>query len=395
MDIGLGLIPSLGLIFLVGLWFGKMSEWVGLPSLVGLIFGGILLGKSGFDLLGGEIGGISSELRQIALVLILLKAGLTLQWERLRKVGRSAFFLAFMPASFEILASVIFAPIFFGFTMLEGALLGAVLSAVSPAVVVPRMTSFMERGMGKERAVPEIVLAGASLDDVFVVVLFSSFLSMVSGGDFSVGLLAEIPCSIIFGILVGVLCGKLLSKGEWFLKSGLEQQILCLFGLSCVFFGLEELFFFSPLLAVMALGLSLDMGDKSKLASGFTSLWKGAEVLLFVLVGAEVDVLLALDLGLIGVVLLVIGLGFRSFGVCLATFGSKLRKKEQVFVWMSYLPKATVQAGIGGIPLAMGLSCGEVILTMAVLAILLTAPLGAYLIDRFGSVLLEDDILEV
>lgn len=385
----LDLLPSLGLIFLLGLLFGKISEKIGLPSLVGLIFTGILLGNSGFSLLGDKINSISSELRQIALVMILLKAGLTLEWSRLKKVGRSAFFLAFLPASFEMFGCILLAPLLFGLTLVESALLGCVLAAVSPAVVVPRMTSFIERGIGSEKQVPELVLAGASLDDVFVVVLFSSFLSLTSGGAFTVSALAEIPISIFTGLFVGIGTGKLLSQGTFFLKLNLEQQILILFGLSCVFFGLEELFYFSPLLAVMSLGLSLTLEDKKPLASGFTSLWKGAEILLFVLVGAEVNLQVGLEYALLGVGLLAFGLTFRSVGVILATSGVKLSKKERVFAIISYLPKATVQAAIGGIPLAMGLDCGTLILTLAVLAILLTAPLGAFLIDGFGEKLLE------
>lgn len=387
----MALIPSLGLIFLSGLFLGKCAEKLGFPSLVGMILAGMLLAMGGESLLGEEITLISSELRKIALIMILLKAGLTLKWERLQTVGKPAFLMSFLPATMEILACILLAPKLFSLTLLESALLGSVLAAVSPAVVVPRMVSFMDRGIGEGKNMPELILAGASLDDVFVMVLFSAFLSLVEGGVFSASVLLEIPLSMVTGLGLGVFSGKLLSKLSFFQGCTLEQQIILLFGLSCGFFGLETLLPVSGLLAVMALGLSLEFQKKMLVADGFTSLWKAAEVLLFVLVGAEVDIRHGFTVGISGLLLLLCSLLFRCVGVYFATSSPQLGKNERRFAMISYLPKATVQAGIGGIPFAMGLPCGELILTMAVLAILCTAPVGAFLIDRYGETLLEMD----
>lgn len=384
----MALLPSLGMIFLLGLLLGKASEKMGLPPLVGMMLAGVLLGDSVFGLLGEEIKGISPELRQMALILILLKAGLTLQWDRLKTVGRSAFLLSFLPATCEILACTFLAPLIFPVTTMEAALMGCVLAAVSPAVVVPRMVSYMERGIGRESKMPETVLAGASLDDVLVMVLFSAMLSLVQQGSFATSTLMEIPLSILLGVGCGGLCGKMLSTKQ-FDHLVKEHQIVTLFAVSCGFYGLEHYLPLSPLLAVMTLGLTLHLPDKVPLANGVTSLWKGAEILLFVLVGSQVSIEASGEFGLMAVVLLLFGLICRSVGVILATSGGKITKKQRLFAVISYLPKATVQAGIGAIPLAMGLSCGELILTVAVLAILITAPLGAFLIDRFGESLLE------
>lgn len=384
----MALLPSLGLVLLLGLCFGTLAQKCKLPPLVGLIFTGILLGSSGLSLLGTEIQQLSGDLRKIALVIILLKAGLTLQWQRLKTVGTPALLLAFLPATFEILGITLFAPLLLGISTIEAMLLGTVLAAVSPAVVVPRMVSYMECGTGAKGKMPEIVLAGASLDDVLVMVLFSACLSFVEVGSFQFSLLLDIPLSIVSGLLIGVGCGKLLSKHPYFVAQTLELQLIVLLGFSFGFFGLEHVFPFSALLAIMALGLSLTLPDKTPLAQGCTALWKGAEILLFVLVGAEVQLGSALELGAIALVLLLLGLSIRSVGTFLST--ATKTKKQRLFAVISYLPKATVQAGIGGIPLALGLDCGQLILTMAVLAILITAPLGAYLIDRYGEGLLEE-----
>lgn len=385
----LELLPSLAVIFLLGLSMGKVSEKLGLPPLVGMMGAGMLLGDSGFGLLGEEIKGISPELRQMALILILLKAGLTLQWDRLKTVGRPAFLLSFLPATCEILACTFFAPLVFPVSTVEAALMGCVLAAVSPAVVVPRMVSYMERGLGQKSKLPETILAGASLDDVLVMVLFSAMLSLAQQGSFAMSTLMEIPLSIVLGILCGGACGKVLST-TFFQTLAKEHQIVTLFALSCSFYGLEHYLPLSPLLAVMALGLTLHLPDKTPLANGVTSLWKGAEILLFVLVGSQVNIQASGEFGLMAVVVLCFGLMCRSVGVAFATSGGKLSQKQRLFAVISYLPKATVQAGIGAIPLSVGLACGELILTVAVLAILITAPLGAFLIDRFGEKLLEE-----
>lgn len=382
------LLASLGILFLIGLLLGKCAEKLGLPPLVGYLFTGIFLSP----LLGEELRQISPSLRKIALVMILLKAGLTLAVDRLKKVGRPAVLLSFLPALCEILACTLIAPLLFPLNTLEAMLLGTVLAAVSPAVVVPRMVSFMERGLGRKRQVPELVLAGASLDDVFVMVLFTCCLDMVAEGVFSWISLLNLPISVVLGLGVGCLLGKTLSKWKFFLNLATEAQILFLLGCSFLLVSLEEHLPFSGLLAVMTLALNLKIGEKKHLSDGFTSLWKGAEVMLFALVGAEVAVEYALQAGVMAVVLVIFGLIFRSFGSYFATFGTELTGNERKFVVISYLPKATVQAGIGGIPLAMGLDCGELLLTLSVLAILLTAPFGAWLMDRYGAKLLEESV---
>lgn len=384
----MSLLPSLGFVLLLGLVLGRVAERCGLPSLVGYLISGILLGQSGFQLLSGDLLDISSELRQIALVMILLKAGLTLQWDRLKKVGKPAFFLSFLPASMEILSCIIIAPLFFPLNFWEAALLGSVLAAVSPAVVVPRMVDYLERGIGAKGQAPEIVLAGASLDDVFVIVLFTSLLSLVGGGELTLGLMMELPISIGLALVLGVLLGKTLTKWRFFQQSSQEQKILLLLGISFFLLGLEKLIPLSALLTIMILALCLE--KDSKLSADFTSLWKGAELLLFVLVGAEVEVAYAMEAGVFTLVVLLIGLVFRGVGVFFSTSVAKLSKKESLFVVISYLPKATVQAGIGGIPLAMGLDCGALVLTFAVVAIFVTAPLGAWLLDRYGERLLTE-----
>lgn len=385
----LAFLPSLGLIFLLGLVLGAVAERVSLPPLVGYLVGGILLGESGFAFLSPDLLAISGELREIALVMILIKAGLTLQWDRLKTVGKPAIFLAFLPATLEILSCMVIAPLFFPLSTLEAALVGAVLAAVSPAVVVPRMVGFLERGMGGKGKAPEIVLAGASLDDVFVIVLFTSLLSLVEGATFSLATLLELPLSIGFAVVIGVLLGKFLSKWRFFQDSGQEAKILLLLGISFGLLGLEQVVPLSALLTIMIFAMCLE--QDSKLSGDFTSLWKGAELLLFSLVGAEVAVGHALSAGGMTLVVLVIGLFFRGIGVYCATAVGGLSPKEKLFVTISYLPKATVQAGIGGIPLAMGLACGELVLTFAVVAIFATAPLGAWLIDRYGAALLTED----
>ncbi len=386
------LLPSLALVFLLGLILGRIAEKYGLPALVGYLLSGILLGTGGFSLLSQELLDISAELRKIALVMILLKAGLTLEFHRLKQVGKPAFLLAFLPATMEILSCILVAPLFFDLNFWESALLGSVLAAVSPAVVVPRMVSYLERGIGQNHQAPEIVLAGASLDDVFVIVLFTTLVSVVDGGVFQLSMLMEMPISILSALILGVFLGKFLSKWNFYRQSSLEQKILLLLGLSFALLGLEEFLPLSALLTIMIMAMCLE--KDSKLSADFTSLWKGAELLLFVLVGAEVQVEYLLFAGGFALIVLGIGLIFRGFGVFLSTSVANLSKKEKLFVTISYLPKATVQAGIGGIPLAMGLPCGELLLTFAVLSIFVTAPLGAFLLDKYGETLLKEGELE-
>lgn len=381
----LSLVPSLGLVILLGMVGGTLVKGIRMPPLVGYLLAGILLGQS--HLLGESLLDISSGLRQIALMMILLKAGLTLQWSRLKTVGKPALLMAFLPASFEIASCLVFAPLFFNITLLEAGVLGAVLAAVSPAVVVPRMVAYLERGEGSDSKAPEIVLAGASLDDVFVIVLFTSLVSLATGEGLTLATVLHLPLSFLTSLLLGGLLGKSLGKWKGFTKGSVEEKILLLLGIAFLLLALEEWIPFSALLCVMVFALCLEQDPL--LSASLTSLWKGAELLLFVLVGVILPVDAVGGIGVMGMVLLFLGLFFRCVGVYFASLGGRMERNQRIFLMMSYLPKATVQAGIGGIPLAMGLDCGELVLTMAVLSIFATAPLGAWLIDQFGSMLLS------
>lgn len=381
------LISSFALVILLGLGCGRLMEGVKLPSLLGYLGCGLLLGRSGFDLLGAELLALSPDLRQIALILILLKAGFSLSFASLKKVGRPVLLLSFLPASLEILSCVLLSPLLFSISWEEGFLMGTILSAVSPAVVVPRMVAYLEKD--KNSVPPAMVLAGASLDDIFVVVLFGSALALVTGGESPVMLLGQLPLMVVFSGVVGWILGGIIAKWQGFYRLGGEQRILLLLGLSFALVGLEEVLPLSPLLCILILALRLQ--EDEKMSADLQSLWKGAELFLFVLLAAEVEISYALTAGGAGLILLVIGLFWRNFGVKLALCASGLGKKEKQFVSLSYLPKATVQAGIGGVPLALGLDCGILVLTMAVLSILVTAPLGACLLDRYGEKLLEHE----
>lgn len=383
------LLLSLGLLLFLGVIFGGIAQKICLPALVGYLFVGIFLGKSGVNWLAPSLLEQSGALRQLALILILLKAGLSLDVRRLVAVGRPALLMSCLPACFEVGAVTLLAPLFFPVTRLEAALLGAVLAAVSPAVVVPRMSKMIEESRGKGHKVPEIVLAGASLDDVFVISLFTVLLAMTEGGEVSPGVLLEVPVAILSGIFVGILLAFTLKRLDFFQKLRPEGKILLLLALSAVMVGLapEIPVAFSPLLGVMCLAMGLGGQGMAPVKSGLNSLWVGGELLLFALVGAEIQVEYALEAGVSAVLLLLLGLSIRSFGVVLATAGTELTPKERLFCLISYLPKATVQAAIGGVPLAVGLDCGSLILTVAVVAILVTAPLGAYLMDRFCPLL--------
>lgn len=384
---------SVGLVFFLGILLGELARKLRLPPLVGYLLAGICLGTGGGGVLSPTLLEISSPLRQLALIIILLKAGLALDWRRLCQVGRPALWMACIPACFELGAVTLLAPLFFPLTLLEAALLGGVLAAVSPAVVVPRMVKFIEKGVGSAHKVPEIVLAGASLDDVFVIALFTALLSMVEGEGVVLSALWEVPFSILLGMIVGVGLGKVLKTLHCF--QGLKPQIkiLLLLSLSVLLVaGGEEIPLpYAPLLSVMTLGMTLRSPATEEVSHGLNGLWLGGEVLLFVLVGAEIQVEYAQLAGVSGVVLVLLALIPRSVGVLIATSGTELHPRERLFCVVSYLPKATVQAAIGGMPLALGLDCGPLILTVAVVAILVTAPLGAYLIDRYGEGLCHNE----
>lgn len=388
------MLTSLALIFLAGLAMAALCSLLRLPRIIGMLFTGILLGPYVLGLLDPSILAISADLRQMALIIILIKAGLSLDLGDLRRVGRPAVLMSFLPASFEILAYILFAPMLLGITRLEAAVMGAVLGAVSPAVVVPRMVRLMEEGRGTREGVPQLILAGASCDDVFVIVLFSAFTGMAQGGSVNLAEFVGIPVSICTGILLGLAVGWLLCRFfdlAWNRRLPVRgsMKVLIVLGISFLLVAaedwLEGILPLSGLLAVMSMACALRLWGVSsvtdRLSEKFGKLWIAAEVLLFVLVGAAVDIRYTLQAGAAAVVMILLALCVRAVGVLLALAGTRLDWKERLFCVIAYLPKATVQAAIGSVPLAMGLPCGALVLSVAVLAILITAPLGAIGID--------------
>ena len=382
------MLTSIALLWLLGMALGAAARKLHLPALVGMLLAGILLGPFGADLLSPALLSVSADLRRLALILILLRAGLSLDLGSLRRSGRSAVLLCFLPAACEVLGMVLLAPRLLGVSVLDAAILGAVVGAVSPAVIVPRMLDLMEAGYGTEQGIPQMVLAGASVDDVFVVVLFSSFTGMASGGRFSPAALAGVPVSILLGAALGLGLGGLLAR--FFARFPLRDsaKAILLLALSILLTALEDRLGsrvpFSGLLAVLGTGLGLyrrQPAAAQRLAAKFGRLWVAAEILLFALVGAQLNLEYAAASCRTAVLLVLGALCFRALGVLLCMAGGPLNPKERLFAVLAYLPKATVQAAIGGVPLAMGLSCGQVVLTVAVIAILLTAPLGAFAID--------------
>lgn len=398
------MLLSLALIFLVGMSVAAIVQKLGLPRIVGLLAAGIAIGPYALDLLDPSVLGISSELRQIALVVILIRAGLSLNLADLKKVGRPAVMLSFVPACAELLGYFCFAPLLFGIGHIEAALMGAVLSAVSPAVVVPRMIALIEEKRGTEKAIPQMILAGASCDDVFVIVLFSTFVTMAQGGEAEWIGLVNIPVSIVLGILLGCIVGVLMYMVLRFLEKQLDARravVLTLLILSAAFLlifaetALEKTVAVSGLLAVVAMACvlkgKLNENTRNALSEKFGGLWVAAEVILFVLVGAAVDVRYTLGAGLPALGMILIALIFRAAGVLLCLIRTRLTARERLFCVIAYLPKATVQAAIGSVPLSLGLPCGRLVLSVAVLAILITAPLGAIGIDRGAPKLLAGE----
>lgn len=385
------MLTSLSFIFLVGLAMGAICQKLKLPRIIGMLATGIVLGPYVLDLLDPSILSISSDLRKMALIIILLKAGLSLNLEDLKKVGRPAIMMAFVPATFELIGYLVFAPLILGITRVEAAVMGSVLAAVSPAVVVPRMVQLMENKYGTEKAIPQMIMAGASCDDIFVIVLFTTFLSMAQGGSADIKAFVNIPISIILGIILGAIVGYLLylffetayAKKHYVRNS---MKVIIVLGFSFLLIaiegGLEGKIAMSGLLAVVSMACVLRMKCTSfvskRLSEKFGKLWLAAEVILFVLVGAAVDIRYTLDAGLAAVAMIFAALIFRSFGVWLCTVKTSLTLKERAFCVIAYLPKATVQAAIGSVPFAAGLPCGKIVLSVAVMAIIITAPLGAF-----------------
>lgn len=392
------MLTSLAYIFLLGLSLGYIFNKLRLPALLGMLFTGIILGPYALNLLDPSILSISADLRQLALVIILTRAGLALDLDDLKKVGRPALLMCFVPACFEIAGMVLLAPSLLGISVLEAALMGTVIAAVSPAVIVPKMLFLMENKIGTKKSIPQLIMAGASVDDVFVIVLFTAFTGLLSGGEVSSASFLQIPIAIVTGLAAGILLGLVLSI--YFKRFHMRDsvKVLILLSISFLLVAMEKLLKgtlpVSGLLAVMGMSATLlkTYGLLAKrLSAKFNKLWVGAEILLFVLVGATVDIKYAVAAGFAAVLLIFGVMIFRLSGVYVSLLKTPLTKKERVFCMIAYMPKATVQAAIGSIPLALGLSCGKIVLTVAVLAILITAPLGAFGVDISYKKLLEQD----
>ena len=382
------MLLSISLILILGMFMGWICRKMKLPALLGMLITGIILGPYGLNLLDGSILGISAELRKIALIIILTRAGLGLDLSGLKKIGRPAVLMCFVPASFELLGMTLLAPKLMGASVLESAVMGAVLAAVSPAVVVPRMVKLMDEGYGVKEGIPQLILAGASVDDVYVIVLFSTFVGMMQGEGASILKFVNIPVSIFWGIAIGLLLGVLLAY--FFKKVHIRDtsKVLIILSISFLLVVIEDklttAITFSSLIAVMFIGIGLQKKREAvaeRLSVKYGKLWVAAEVFLFVLVGATVNIEYLGKIGAKAFVVIIGALIFRMFGVFVCLLGTSLQRKERLFAMMAYTPKATVQAAIGGIPLALGFACGDTVLTMAVLAIVLTAPLGAFAID--------------
>ena len=391
------MLLSISLILIFGIFMGWICQKIKLPSLLGMLITGIVLGPYGFNLLDDSILGISAELRKIALIIILTRAGLGLDLSGLKKIGRPAVLMCFVPASFELIGMILLAPKLMGLTVLEAAIMGAVLAAVSPAVVVPRMVKLMDEGYGVNEGIPQLILAGASVDDVYVIVLFSTFVGMMQGKGASILNFVNIPISIFFGIAIGLLLGVLLSY--FFSKAHIRDtsKVLIILSISFLLVAIEDklttAITFSSLIAIMFIGIGLQKKREvvaKRLSVKYGKLWVAAEVFLFVLVGATVNIEYLGKVGVMALIVIIGALVFRMLGVFLCLLGTSLKRKERLFTMMAYTPKATVQAAIGGIPLALGFSCGDMVLTVAVLAIVLTAPLGAFAIDLSYKKLLNE-----
>ncbi len=398
------MLTSLSLIFLVGLAMGAICQRLKLPRIIGMLATGIVLGPYVLDMLDPSILSISSELRKMALIIILIKAGLSLDLSDLKKAGRPAVLLSFVPATFELMGYIVCAPLILGVSRVDAAVMGAVLAAVSPAVVVPRMVSLIEKRYGTKKAIPQMILAGASCDDIFVIVLFTTFLSMAQGGSVSVTNFINIPVSIVLGVILGAVTGwglYLFFETSYAHKHCVRNsmKVIIVLGFSFLLVSIESWLegkvAISGLLAVVSMACVLKLKSTAfvskRLSEKFGKLWLAAEVILFVLVGAAVDIRYMLGAGIAAVVMIITALLFRTAGVLICLIKTPLSAKERLFCVIAYLPKATVQAAIGSVPLAAGLPSGNIILSVAVLAIIITAPLGALGIDSSYNRLLEKE----
>ncbi len=382
------MLTSIALIFLLGMALGGIFQKIKLPRLLGMLLTGIILGPYALNLIDSSVLDISADLREIALIIILTRAGLALDLDDLKKVGRPAILMCFVPACFEIVGMILLAPRLLGISVLDAAIMGAVIGAVSPAVIVPKMLMLMETGYGRKNKIPQLIMAGASVDDVFVIVLFTAFTGLAQGNKITSGSFVQIPISILTGIIIGIAIGMILA---WFFQKVHMRDSIKVIVLLCISFlmitlqnGIEAFLPFSGLLAIMSIGIALQKKRQivaQRLSAKYSKLWIAAEVMLFVLVGATVDISYALSAGVAAIILIFGVLVFRMAGVFFCMIKTSMTMKERLFCMIAYMPKATVQAAIGGIPLAMGLGCGKIVLTVAVLAILITAPLGAFGID--------------
>ena len=390
------MLTSIAIILLFGLLVGWIFSKVKLPSLLGMIIVGIVLSPNCLNLVDDSILTISGDLRQIALVIILTRAGLSLNLSDLKKVGRPAILMCFVPACIEMVGTIIFAPLLLDVSILDAAIIGSVMAAVSPAVVVPRMIRLIEDGYGTDKSIPQLILAGASVDDVFVIVVFTALTTLASTGEVSAISFIQIPTSILLGVLLGGVVGTIL---VWFFKRfHIRDSIKVLIILSVSFLLLElqnrveGIVPVSGLLAIMSVGIIINQKYDvlaKRLSVKYNKLWLGAEIFLFVLVGIAVDLKYALAAGIVVILLVILALVFRMMGVVISLVKTKLNKKERLFCMVAYTPKATVQAALGTVPLAMGLSCGEIVLTVAVISILITAPFGAICVDNLYKKLLS------
>ena len=382
------MLLSIALILLAGMFMGWLCKKIRLPGLLGMLFTGIILGPYVLNVIDDSILNISADLRKIALIIILTRAGLSLDIKDLKKVGRPAILMCFVPACFEMAGMILLAPRILGISTLDAAIMGAVVAAVSPAVVVPKMIKLMEEGYGVKKGIPQLILAGASVDDVFVIVMFTAFTGLAQGESVSVKSFVNVPLSVITGALAGLAVGYLLAKFFERVHIRDTSKVMILLSVSFILVTAEDYFSdiipFAALIGVMAAGVSLQKKREvvaKRLSSKFNKLWAVSEIMLFVLVGAAVDIQYAVKAGAAPVLLVLAVLVFRMAGVLVCLLKTRLNRKERTFCMLAYMPKATVQAAIGGMPLAMGLSCGNIVLSVAAIAILITAPLGAFCID--------------
>ena len=391
------MLTSIAIIFLMGLLLGKIFNVFKLPSLLGYILTGVIISPYALNIVDESLLNIASQIRQIALVVILTRAGLLLNIKELKKVGRPAILMCFLPACFEILSVIIIGPVLFGITRVEAAIVGSVIAAVSPAVIVPRMIKLIEERYGQEHAIPQLILAGASVDDVFVIVIFTAMTALEAAGDFSLISFTKIPISILTGIFVGGVVGYGLVL--FFKRKHIRDttKVLIIISISFLLLELEnkinDIIPMSGLLAIMRLGVVVKNKYEAlaiRIQIKYNKLWLGAEIMLFVLVGVTVNLKYVMDAGILTIILILFALASRMIGVFVCLIKTNFSFKEKFFCMIAYTPKATVQAGIGAVPLAMGLNCGQIVLTIAVMSIIITAPFGAIAIDNLYAKLLRN-----